>query len=514
MSNLHVNLDEANKHDPKGFIPAPNNTYPAKTELGVSYYEERMQLPKAINFVDGTAAPPTTADYDVYVITGSGTEDAGWGSAVFNDWVRFLNGIPTAITPLAGYRAFDVTAGIWKEFNGTNWVAGDANTTNLSVGTITATTLDVNSDTGTNATLPSATGSDAGLMSAAKFNEVVANNSKVSNATHTSEVTGSTALTLDKTAISNKTLVTADGADHVLIGDASDADNLKKVLVSDFLGGGGNLGDTNLTLSGATVRTYNVDGNELRFIDGANTLLKVHPDSIVAGGATPDANIMFIARGTTNSALQKSLRAQSLAGTSFFEVDNTGNARLESATEHTKLVLQSNPTNKRSEIVLQSNTGAVAFITGYGSGGGTFLQNSFVLQGGSLTKDVIFMSYSNDMKWHLGNVYTDAGVDMRLTSTGLLIGDGIGASSASQKLHVKGGFLIESTASDKIIESNNVAGGSLGLFGATPISQPTTGVASATIVNGSGTNALQDDTFDGYTMAQVVKALINLGILA
>ena len=45
-------------------------------------------------------------------------------------------------------------------------------------------------------------------------------------------------LNITKTLISDKTLVTADDLDHVLIGDASDSDNLKKVLVSDFLGGG------------------------------------------------------------------------------------------------------------------------------------------------------------------------------------------------------------------------------------------------------------------------------------
>jgi len=61
------------------------------------------------------------------------------------------------------------------------------------------------------------------------------------NATHTGEVTGSGALTVDKTAITNKTLVTADALDHVLIADASDSDNLKKVLVSDFGGGSGDM---------------------------------------------------------------------------------------------------------------------------------------------------------------------------------------------------------------------------------------------------------------------------------
>ena len=57
--------------------------------------------------------------------------------------------------------------------------------------------------------------------------------------THTGEVTGKKGLILDKTSISNKTLVTAVAGDHVLVGDATDSDELKKVDVTDFLGGGG-----------------------------------------------------------------------------------------------------------------------------------------------------------------------------------------------------------------------------------------------------------------------------------
>lgn len=55
----------------------------------------------------------------------------------------------------------------------------------------------------------------------------------------------------------------------------------------------------------------------------------------------------------------------------------------------------------------------------------------------------------------------------------------------------------------------------IGFWNATPIVQPTTAVGSATITSpGAGSNLKSDDTFDGYTLAQVVKALRNLGILA
>jgi hypothetical protein len=54
----------------------------------------------------------------------------------------------------------------------------------------------------------------------------------------------------------------------------------------------------------------------------------------------------------------------------------------------------------------------------------------------------------------------------------------------------------------------------IGFWNATPIVQPTTAVAAATVVSGSGGNVKHDDTFDGYTVEQVVRALRNTGLLA
>ena len=51
-------------------------------------------------------------------------------------------------------------------------------------------------------------------------------------------------------------------------------------------------------------------------------------------------------------------------------------------------------------------------------------------------------------------------------------------------------------------------------WGQTPVAQPTTGVASATRVGVASTNIQTSDTFDGYTMAQVVGALRRIGLLA
>lgn len=54
----------------------------------------------------------------------------------------------------------------------------------------------------------------------------------------------------------------------------------------------------------------------------------------------------------------------------------------------------------------------------------------------------------------------------------------------------------------------------IAFWNATPIVQPATGGAAATRVGGGGTTVTDTDTFDGYSIAQVVRALRNTGLLA
>ena len=95
--------------------------------------------------------------------------------------------------------------------------------------------------------------------------DTATNNAKVSNATHTGEVTGSTALTVDKTAITNKTNVTAAVGDSVLISDVSDSGNLKKVTVQSIVdlasGGGGGPGDSIYKSYTQTAHGFSVGGD-------------------------------------------------------------------------------------------------------------------------------------------------------------------------------------------------------------------------------------------------------------
>jgi hypothetical protein len=53
----------------------------------------------------------------------------------------------------------------------------------------------------------------------------------------------------------------------------------------------------------------------------------------------------------------------------------------------------------------------------------------------------------------------------------------------------------------------------IGFFGAAGVARPTTASAAATVAGSGGTTVTTGSTFDGYTVAQVVKALRDFGLL-
>ena len=64
------------------------------------------------------------------------------------------------------------------------------------------------------------------------------------------------------------------------------------------------------------------------------------------------------------------------------------------------------------------------------------------------------------------------------------------------------------------ITEDGSAASQMGFFNVAPVTQPTTATGSATFVVNSGGSIHPTSTFDGYTLAQVVRALRDLGILA
>lgn len=84
------------------------------------------------------------------------------------------------------------------------------------------------------------------------------------------------------------------------------------------------------------------------------------------------------------------------------------------------------------------------------------------------------------------------------TLNGITVGDGndIGFGTST-------GTKIGKTSSNK-----------LSFWGATPVIQPTTAISGSTLTSGTGIVLTDTDTYDGYTIAQVVAALRQSGILA
>ena len=74
-----------------------------------------------------------------------------------------------------------------------------------------------------------------------------------------------------------------------------------------------------------------------------------------------------------------------------------------------------------------------------------------------------------------------------------------------------GDIVLRTTTGTKI---GTAASQKLAFYGDTPIVQPSTSIASAAALHGSGPAVKEDSTFGGYTIGQIVTALQTLGLLA
>ena len=100
MSDLHRLSNEFNKHTPKGFDVAVNNTKLLRDERGQSRYVDNTNIGVFIDFADPTLPPPSTVNGDVYILIGAGTVDTDWGFSAENDIVIFgADNLPVSITP-------------------------------------------------------------------------------------------------------------------------------------------------------------------------------------------------------------------------------------------------------------------------------------------------------------------------------------------------------------------------------------------------------------------------------
>lgn len=121
------------------------------------------------------------------------------------------------------------------------------------------------------------------------------------NATHTGEVTGSGALTVDKTAITNKTDTVITASDRIIFADASDTDNLKSDTVQgilDLVTGGSNtyFNDIYIDQSGGTSDTYGVITGT---INGSNATFTVSQSAYATGTLQVWLNGQLMTQGSS-----------------------------------------------------------------------------------------------------------------------------------------------------------------------------------------------------------------------
>ena len=222
-------------------------------------------------------APASPINGDTYVIAGIGGD---WSTFAINDIVRSDGTTWTNKTPIEGDEVYDGTDQDRYRFDSSSWIVSDGDVTGPAVAvddnicTFDSTTGKLIQDSGTN------------------ISAVTANTAKVTNATHTGDVTGDAALTLESVAVTGQTTVTADGADFLLISDTSDSGNLKKALVSDIT----------LDLTSVNAWTGQQYFAQQTLADGANISWNLNTEQTavvtLAGNRTLDNPTNMVAGGT------------------------------------------------------------------------------------------------------------------------------------------------------------------------------------------------------------------------
>jgi len=173
-----------------------------------------------------------------------------------------------------------------------------------------------------------------------------------------------------------------------------------------------------------------------------------------------------------------------------------------------------------------NNGGNAEFYSGGGSSGANGGLLAFYSGGGSVNGsggDITFSSGIGSGTGSAGNLTFNAGAAQGTGIGGTLniyAGQSISGTGGDVFLFpgsgtVANGSLILSDGNIYLIQCQQIGVDScIGFFSAAPVAQPTTATTAATRVAVVGTIANIGDTYDGYTLAKVVKALRNLGILA
>ena len=149
--------------------------------------------------------------------------------------------------------------------------------------------------------------------------------------------------------------------------------------------------------------------------------------------------------------------------------------------------------------------GSVGFQAGNGNTGGNFTANAGVgtVTGGTL----LFAAGDGDTTG--GSADFTSGNSSGGTAGDITFQPGIGLATGGSFTVIGG-----ATFTNIIQATDDGTNPMFAVFGVSPVTQPTTASAAATRVAGSAVSVFHtDDKYDGYTLAQVVKALRDLGFL-
>jgi hypothetical protein len=124
MAILHKNISaEGDIHNPKWFSGANNGDVAWRNELGVLESTDELVLPAALDFVDGSAAPPTSNSGDIYVLSSGASVNAGWGTVALGDWVRYDGTTWNDVTPQKSTLCYNENTDALNSYDGVNWNA-------------------------------------------------------------------------------------------------------------------------------------------------------------------------------------------------------------------------------------------------------------------------------------------------------------------------------------------------------------------------------------------------------
>lgn len=307
--------------------------------------------------------------------------------------------------------------------------------------------------------------------------------------------------------------------------------NIKTINSTSLLGSG------NITIgSSIAIGTTPITGGtigRILFENGGNVvgqdsaLFWDNTNKRLGVGATPSTSVRLDVRAQGALSTDIAFRVRNSADSvSLLDFQGTGNL----VTRHTSSGSSLGLFHRADTTGFSLSTGT----SGYGTGTGIEVQGTSVWVMDAGTRMFRFTSTAgNDGDlWTFYNQGTAGGVRLYLgigtesftwNKTCYSIGGNLFGSNPTETniFGIKSGTAPTSSTADsfKMYSADIVAGNAAPHFrtengNIIKIYQETTSVASSTRAGSGGTNLTSNTTFDGYTLAQVVKALRNLGILA